>query len=33
MNKDPHTIMDDDDDPDGYRKIDHYNHDSLNKLS
>lgn len=33
MNKDPHTIIDDDDDVDGYRKIDHYNHDSLNKLS
>ena len=33
MNKDPHTIIDDDDDPEGYRKIDHYNHDSLNKLS
>ena len=25
--------MDDDDDPDGYRKMNHYNHDSLNKLS
>lgn len=33
MNKDPQNIIDDDDDPEGYRKIDHYNHDSLNKLS
>lgn len=33
MNKDPQNLIDDDDDLEGYRKIDHYNHDSLNKLS
>jgi GTP cyclohydrolase I len=33
MNKDPHQIIDDDDEPDGYRKIDYYNAETISRLS